>query len=221
MSSNRRQFIRAGAATLATPFIPWSQNAFANATKNGRPLIGLIGVGRRGIIDAHEHNRFGEIVAICDVDRRHAKEANADYYGCLPKPGVPVKFGRWLVDQEWSTSGSGYLMTANGLWWSVITRWTAVKNVLWHLFAGCVQSAYLFIVDLQVSDFCSSCLAVNDDGEIDSDMSTKLILGVHIRFILKSMRAKLFNVPLKKWSEFGGARCHQTFRDQSFYKRGV
>jgi predicted dehydrogenase len=78
MSSNRRQFIKTGAAIAAAPFIPWTRKAFANQSKNDRPRVGCIGTGSMGMGDAHDHNRFGDIVAVCDVDRRHAERARND-----------------------------------------------------------------------------------------------------------------------------------------------
>lgn len=78
MSSNRRQFLKAGAALTAAPFVPWTRAAFANESKNDRPRIGCIGTGSMGIGDARGHRRYGDIVALCDVDRRHAEQAKND-----------------------------------------------------------------------------------------------------------------------------------------------
>jgi predicted dehydrogenase len=78
MNSNRRQFLKTGAAVAAAPFIPWTHRALANESKNDRPRIGCIGVGDMGMVDAREHARFGDIVAVCDVDRRHAEHAQSD-----------------------------------------------------------------------------------------------------------------------------------------------
>lgn len=79
---NRRSFIKktatATAATAAIPYIPWSQKAFANTSKNDRPQIGCIGVGSMGTGDARGHANFGDIVAVCDVDSRHADRAKND-----------------------------------------------------------------------------------------------------------------------------------------------
>ena len=72
MNSNRRRFIKAGAAIATAPFIPWTRKALANVSKNDRPRIGCIGLGGMGTGDAEQHSRFGDIVAVCDVDRRHA-----------------------------------------------------------------------------------------------------------------------------------------------------
>lgn len=78
MNSNRRQFLRAGAAAAAVPFIPWTSRVFANVSKNDRPRIGCIGVGSMGSVDAGEHARFADVLAVCDVDSRHAVKAKDD-----------------------------------------------------------------------------------------------------------------------------------------------
>jgi predicted dehydrogenase len=80
--SSRRAFLgksalmTAGAA--ATPYFPWTAKAFANDAKNDRPTIGCIGVGSMGTGDAHGHNQFGDIIAVCDVDKNHAERAKND-----------------------------------------------------------------------------------------------------------------------------------------------
>jgi predicted dehydrogenase len=82
--------MKASAAIATAPFIPWTQAAFANISKNDRPKIGCIGLGSMGTGDAEHHGQFGDIVAVCDVDRRHAEKAKenpkigkgkADLYG--------------------------------------------------------------------------------------------------------------------------------------------
>lgn len=80
--STRRGFIKKSAlgagAIAATPYFPWTQSAFANQDKNDRPQIGCIGVGSMGTGDARGHAGFGDIVAVCDVDQRHADRAKND-----------------------------------------------------------------------------------------------------------------------------------------------
>jgi predicted dehydrogenase len=78
MYSTRRRFLKSSAAVATAPFIPWAHRAFANDSKNDRPRIGCIGVGGMGMGDARDHSRFGDIVAVCDVDRRHAEQAKND-----------------------------------------------------------------------------------------------------------------------------------------------
>ena len=89
----RRTFLtttgRAAAVGASIPYFAWSQKAFANDEKNDRPTIGCIGVGSmgagsqrhaprelgRGAGDAGHHARFGDIVAVCDVDSRRVDRA--------------------------------------------------------------------------------------------------------------------------------------------------
>src|SRR5690349_11159459 len=78
MKTHRRRFLKTSAAIAAAPFLPWSPCSFANFAKNDRPRIGCIGLGSMGMGDAREHNRFGDILAVCDVDRRHAEQAKND-----------------------------------------------------------------------------------------------------------------------------------------------
>lgn len=78
-SVSRRRFLGTSAAAAATAvYFPYGAKAFANTAKNDRPIIGCIGVGSMGTGDAHGHNQFGDIVAVCDVDSRHAERAKAD-----------------------------------------------------------------------------------------------------------------------------------------------
>ncbi|MGI9457627.1 MAG: Gfo/Idh/MocA family protein [Aeoliella sp.] len=77
-NSNRRQFLKTSslaASAAAVPYFSWSPKAFANQDKNDRPRIGCIGVGSRGTPDAHAHARFGDVIAVCDVDMRHCLRA--------------------------------------------------------------------------------------------------------------------------------------------------
>ena len=78
----RRQFLTSAASLAATAtaisYFPWTNSAFANLSPNDRPRIGCIGVGGMGRGDAYEHKQFGDIVAICDVDKEHADKVNAE-----------------------------------------------------------------------------------------------------------------------------------------------
>lgn len=81
-ASTRRQFLKRSsslaAAGLAASYVPWTSRALANQAASDRPVIGCIGVGSMGTGDAHEHAHFGDIVAVCDVDTRHAERAKHD-----------------------------------------------------------------------------------------------------------------------------------------------
>jgi len=93
-NTTRRDFLKkstvAAAAASAVPYFSWTEKAFSNESANDRPKIGCIGVGSMGSGDAHGHNHFGDIVAVCDVDKNHAERAKnsggigkgkADSYG--------------------------------------------------------------------------------------------------------------------------------------------
>ncbi|MCH7726732.1 MAG: Gfo/Idh/MocA family oxidoreductase [Planctomycetes bacterium] len=90
----RREFLKTSAAAAAAgsviPYLSSSRKAFANSAPNDRPRIGCIGVGSMGTGDARAHARFGDILAVCDVDSNHAARAKnhkgigkgkADAYG--------------------------------------------------------------------------------------------------------------------------------------------
>ena len=80
-TTSRRTFITNSAAGIAAgslPYFAWSQPAFANTAATDRPQIGCIGVGSMGTGDARGHAGFGDIVAVCDVDARHAERARND-----------------------------------------------------------------------------------------------------------------------------------------------
>ncbi|MGV3484191.1 MAG: Gfo/Idh/MocA family protein [Planctomycetaceae bacterium] len=76
---NRRSFLKttiaASAAGASVPYFAWNEKAFANQSKNDRPRIGCIGVGSMGTGDARGHARFGDILAVCDVDKNHVQAA--------------------------------------------------------------------------------------------------------------------------------------------------
>ena len=80
--TTRRDFLKktAGAAAVgaAVPYFSWSEKAFANQSANDRPRIGCIGVGSMGTGDARGHAHFGDVLAVCDVDSRHAERAKND-----------------------------------------------------------------------------------------------------------------------------------------------
>lgn len=78
-SVSRRNFVKAGALTgAAIPYFQWNRTAFANQSANDRPRIGCIGVGSMGTGDAKAHAKFGDILAVCDVDSQHAERAKND-----------------------------------------------------------------------------------------------------------------------------------------------
>ncbi|MDA1038678.1 MAG: Gfo/Idh/MocA family oxidoreductase [Planctomycetota bacterium] len=77
-SPSRRTFLGTSTAAGIIPFFAWTQPTFANQAASDRPLIGCIGLGGMGMGDARGHAGFGDIVAVCDVDLRHAERARHD-----------------------------------------------------------------------------------------------------------------------------------------------
>lgn len=82
--STRRQFLRTStvAATSGLLMPGWFSLArtMEQETKqpNDRPRVGCIGLGGMGRGDARAVRRYGDILAICDVDREHAEAARND-----------------------------------------------------------------------------------------------------------------------------------------------
>ena len=54
------------------------QPLLANLSQNDRPRIGCIGLGGMGTGDARAHANYGDILAVCDVDSKHAERAKYD-----------------------------------------------------------------------------------------------------------------------------------------------
>jgi predicted dehydrogenase len=95
---SRRSFLRRCSATAAATGLPlwFVERELAQAAEpakvlaaNDRPAIALIGCGGQGCGDARDAMRFGDIVAVCDVDQGHVERAAKDF----TKNGkVPEKF---------------------------------------------------------------------------------------------------------------------------------
>ena len=76
--NSRREFLRKSAAAAgAIACFPWSRPALAFESRNDRLNIGAIGLGGRGSGDIASQRKFGDILAVCDVDLRHAEAAKA------------------------------------------------------------------------------------------------------------------------------------------------
>ena len=80
---SRRSFLRACTVTAAATGLPlWFVERDSEAaarpkplSPNDRPGIALIGCGGMGRGDAKNATRFGEILALCDVDEKHVDDA--------------------------------------------------------------------------------------------------------------------------------------------------
>lgn len=75
---NRREFLRTtatGAASAGMAAYFFTTPSGAEESKNDRLVAGAIGVGGMGRGDASSIARFADVVAVCDVDRKHAEQA--------------------------------------------------------------------------------------------------------------------------------------------------
>jgi predicted dehydrogenase len=105
---SRRSFLQRSALAAAASGLPlWfvqrelaaAEVANSIASPNDRPGIALIGCGGMGQGDAENATRFGDIVAVCDVDQRHVDSAALKF----TKDGkAPVKYGdfRKLLERD-------------------------------------------------------------------------------------------------------------------------
>ncbi len=79
--AKRRDFLRiaASSALLAPWGAPTGKVLGAGfQAKNERPRLALIGAGGQGSGDARGASRFGDFIAVCDVDKHHAEKAKED-----------------------------------------------------------------------------------------------------------------------------------------------
>src|SRR5438876_445612 len=105
---SRRAFLKTCCASAAATGLPaWfvERQLVAAATDsnapapNDRPGIALVGCGGMGRGDAGLASRFGDIVAVCDVDEKHADQAVKQF----TKNGkVPTRYNdfRKVVDRK-------------------------------------------------------------------------------------------------------------------------
>lgn len=82
----RRHFLRTAATGTAITALPtWylessvSRAVAGERSPNERARVALIGCGGMGTGDAKNAQRFGDIVAVCDVDRTHAERAREQF----------------------------------------------------------------------------------------------------------------------------------------------
>ncbi len=101
LRDSRRQFLKTAAATAAATTLPgWfleqSAPAFQPpASANDRPGVALVGCGGMGRGDAGNASRFGQILAVCDVDELQLAEARK-----LWPMAQPYKDFREVMDRQ-------------------------------------------------------------------------------------------------------------------------
>lgn len=74
--TTRRGFLRSSAGVAAATLAPGLLAGRRVLGANERPGVGCIGVGGMGLHDLAAAARYGDVLAVCDVDRRHAEEAS-------------------------------------------------------------------------------------------------------------------------------------------------
>ena len=100
--TTRRDFLQLTTLAAASSLMPtWSGSTRTMAqdakSPNERPLVGCIGNGGMGTGDANEIKRYGDIVALCDVDTNRSGNLNEKMLG-----GKAEVFGdyRKLLDRK-------------------------------------------------------------------------------------------------------------------------
>ena len=89
MKTSRRDFVKKSAAAAALSMVPyhWTSRVASAAQEGGELTIAAIGVGgsrgrySQGRADTMAAARFGQVVAVCDVDRLHCDELSDDHFG--------------------------------------------------------------------------------------------------------------------------------------------
>src|SRR5262245_30013963 len=84
---SRRRFLKVTSAAAAATGLPmWFLEREAQAASepkrlspNDRPGIALVGCGGMGRGDATNASRFGELIAVCDVDQNHLDAAGKQF----------------------------------------------------------------------------------------------------------------------------------------------
>ena len=104
---NRRRFLKTTAAITAATGVPgwFIEQDLAQAASpkppgpNDRPGVALVGCGGQGRGDCNTSRRFGEVIAVCDVDRSHADSAAQQFTSGDKRPKVYTDF-RPLMERE-------------------------------------------------------------------------------------------------------------------------
>jgi len=105
---SRRRFLKTTLATAAATGLPawFIERELAMAAPapkrpgpNDRPGIALVGCGGQGSGDAGNARRFGDIVAVCDVDANQAEQAAKQFTRAGAKPAIYRDF-RKLMERD-------------------------------------------------------------------------------------------------------------------------
>ena len=84
--TTRRDFVKAAAVTAAVPYF-WTSPYASAQDENSKPKVAAIGVGgsrgryNRGGSVAMNASRYGQMIAVCDVDKKHTEEFSGKKFG--------------------------------------------------------------------------------------------------------------------------------------------
>jgi predicted dehydrogenase len=105
---SRRSFLRRCAGTAAATGLPlWFVQRELDAavpaptasSPNDRPGLALVGCGGMGRGDAQNASRFGDVLAVCDVDENHARAAAKQFTRDGKAPAILTDF-RKVMERE-------------------------------------------------------------------------------------------------------------------------
>ncbi len=128
---SRRSFLKACSITAAATGLPlwYVERAEAQAAStpqlpkpNDRPGIALIGCGGQGRYDAGNASRFGDILAVCDVDDSRAREAAKQFTKDGRVPAVYNDFRQLLERND-----VHIIITATPDHWHTLVNLAATK----------------------------------------------------------------------------------------------
>jgi predicted dehydrogenase len=120
---DRRTVLGAAAAGLPAWFaaeLALAQEPPRKKKDEEKPKIALVGCGSMGRGDANNAKRFGEVVAVCDVDSRHAAQASKQFGGAKPYADV-----RKLLEAEKDVS---VVINATPDHWHTLVNLAAIKT---------------------------------------------------------------------------------------------
>tara|TARA_E500000305_G_scaffold11337_1_gene7680 strand:- start:53959 stop:55341 length:1383 start_codon:yes stop_codon:yes gene_type:complete len=80
-NQNRRDFLKTSAAAVAGSSVPFwfhidPASAYKFKASNDRPVVGCIGTGSRWNAVGPNAMKYGDVIAVCDVDAAHANKAH-------------------------------------------------------------------------------------------------------------------------------------------------
>lgn len=127
---SRRRFLKISSAAAAATGLPlWFLEREAQSAQepkrlspNDRPGVALVGCGGQGRGDATNASRFGDILAVCDVDQKHLEDAAKQF----TKDGkTPAKFNDFRKVME--RDDVGVIITATPDHWHTLVNLAATQ----------------------------------------------------------------------------------------------